>query len=150
MEGISNPWWVYIVLGVCAGLLSGTLGLGSGTILIPALVLLLGFPQKSAQETALAVMVPMVLVGALRYKLAPEIEVNMTYVGLVALGAVAGAFIGVEVARYLPAAALRKVFAVFIVLVGIKMAWPNTKPAPSSRPDPPAGSPSHALHIEKE
>jgi len=149
MEGISNPWWAYVALGVCAGLLSGTLGLGSGTILIPALVLVLGFPQKSAQGTALAVMVPMVLVGALRYRLAPEIEVNMTYVGLVALGAVGGAFIGVELARYLPAAALRRVFAVFIVVVGIRMAWPAAKPQPSSRPVGPAERPSHALHTEK-
>jgi uncharacterized membrane protein YfcA len=55
----------FILLGICAGTLSGLLGLGSGIILIPTLVLLCGFAQKSAQGTTLAVMVPMILVGAL-------------------------------------------------------------------------------------
>lgn len=51
---LPNPWWVFVLLGICAGLLSGTLGLGAGTIIIPTLVLLCGFEQKSAQGTALA------------------------------------------------------------------------------------------------
>ena len=67
MGPLFNPWWVFILLGVCAGVLSGALGLGSGTILVPTLVLLFGFMQKSAQGMALAVMVPMALLGAFRY-----------------------------------------------------------------------------------
>lgn len=61
----SHTWRIFVLLGICAGTLSGLLGLGSGIILIPTLVLLCGFAQKSAQGTALAVMVHMVLVGTL-------------------------------------------------------------------------------------
>ena len=75
---LSSCWWLFIVLGVCAGLVSGTLGLGGGTVFIPALVLLWGFEQKSAQGTALAIMVPMTLVGALRYWKNPEIDMSLT------------------------------------------------------------------------
>ncbi|MHC4545613.1 MAG: TSUP family transporter, partial [Planctomycetota bacterium] len=46
---LSNPWWVFVLLGICAGVLSGLLGLGSGIILIPTLVLLCECKQKSAQ-----------------------------------------------------------------------------------------------------
>ena len=49
MGPLFNPWWVFVLLGFCAGILSGALGLGSGTILVPTLVLLFGFMQKSAQ-----------------------------------------------------------------------------------------------------
>jgi len=63
-DQLFNQWWVFVVLGVFAGVVSGSLGLGSGTILIPSLVLLCGFGQKSAQGMALAVMVPMTLLGA--------------------------------------------------------------------------------------
>jgi len=128
VETLGNPWWAYVVLGVCAGLLSGTLGIGSGTVLIPALVFVLLFPQKVAQGTGLAVMVPMVLVGAIRYKLNPELDISLLCVGIIALGAVVGALMGAELAQHLPADLLRKVFAIFIVVVGIKMLWtsPNS------------------------
>ena len=123
MEGLTNPWWAFVLLGTAAGLLSGALGVGSGTVLIPGLVLVLLLPQKAAQGTALAVMVPMVLVGAIRYKMNPAIDISTLYVGLLASGAVVGALLGVELAQHLPAALLRKAFAIFIVLVGIRMLW---------------------------
>ena len=66
LEVPESPWWRFVLLGVVAGIISGMLGLGSGTLLIPALVFLFAFPQKSAQGTALVVMVPMALVGATR------------------------------------------------------------------------------------
>ena len=116
-----------MVLGICAGILSGTLGLGSGTLIIPALVLLFSFPQKSAQGTCLAVTVPMALVGAIRYGMNPEIEVDMAKVGLLAAGAVAGAFLGTELARRLSSDVLRKSFAVFMVIVAAKMLMTTRK-----------------------
>ena len=61
---LSNPWWIFIVLGVCAGIISGGLGLGAGVVLVPALVLFFSFGQKNAQGMALAVMIPMALLGA--------------------------------------------------------------------------------------
>ncbi len=89
-----NPWWIFVLLGICAGILSGLLGLGSGIILVPALVLLCSFEQKSAQGMALAVMVPMALVGALRYWKNPEIQMNAAVIGLIILAALAGALVG--------------------------------------------------------
>ncbi len=121
VEAAAYGSWVFLVLGVCAGVVSGMLGVGSGTVIIPALVLLLSIPQKSAQGMCLAAMIPMVAVGALRYKLNPDIDVNMMHAALIAAGGVVGAFVGVEIAARLPGSVLRRVFACFIIVVGLRM-----------------------------
>jgi uncharacterized membrane protein YfcA len=125
---LSNPWWVFIVLGIFAGVLSGALGLGSGIILVPTLVLICGFGQKSAQGMALAAMVPMALVGALLYWKNPEIEINIVIVGLIICGALAGAMAGTELASRLPSHILKKVFAAVLIIVAVKMFMTSAKP----------------------
>jgi uncharacterized membrane protein YfcA len=118
---LSNYWWVFILLGVFAGIVGGALGLGSGTVVVPVLVLLCSFGQKSAQGTALAVMVPMALVGAVRYWKNPEIEMNAAVIVLMVLGALAGVLAGTELAGRLPNHTLRKVFAIYLVIVAVIM-----------------------------
>ena len=46
MTGISPEWWALILVGLVAGCLSGLLGVGSGVVTVPALVLLFTIPQK--------------------------------------------------------------------------------------------------------
>ncbi len=116
-----DPWWGFVLLGLGAGVLSGALGLGSGTVLIPALLLIFLLPQKSAQGTALAVMVPMALLGAVRYWQNPAVEVNPRIVVLIIAGALVGALLGTEIADRVPGSVLKKIFAVYIVIIGAKM-----------------------------
>ena len=89
--------------GRLRGIVSGLLGVGSGTVVIPALVLLWGFGQKSAQGMALAAMVPMALIGALRYWRNPQVELHGVVLVLMVLGAVAGTLVGTELVGRLPA-----------------------------------------------
>ncbi len=118
---LAGCWWLFIVLGVCAGLVSGTLGLGAGVVFIPTLVLLWGFGQKTAQGTALAVMVPMTLLGALRYWKNPEVDMSLTIILLIVLGALVGVLAGTELASRLSNQVLRKVFSIFLVIVAVRM-----------------------------
>ncbi len=118
---LSHPWWLFIVLGVCAGILSGTLGLGSGTILVPVLGLICGYGQKSAQGMALAVMTPMALLGAWRYWRNPAIDMHAYVIILIVCGALLGTLAGTEIAARLPGHLLRKIFAVVLVVVAFKM-----------------------------
>ncbi len=129
---LPNAWWIFVLLGICAGVLSGTLGLGSGIILIPTLVLFFSFEQKNAQGMALAVMVPMALVGALRYWKNPEIEMNTVVMGLIICGALAGAFLGAELAGRLPSHILRKIFAIVLVIAAVRMFMSPAKPKKTS------------------
>ncbi len=132
MVSLPGEWWGFVILGVCVGIFSGTLGVGGGTVIIPALVLLWGFGQKSAQGMSLAVMVPMALIGALRYWKNPEVEFDGWVIALIVLGAVAGTLAGTELAARLPAGILRKSFAVFLVIVAVRMftASPRSEKTP--------------------
>lgn len=132
MGQLSNAAWIFVLLGIFAGLVGGALGLGGGTIIVPTLVLVCSFTQKSAQGTALAVMVPMALVGALEYWRNPEIEINILPIVLIVCGALVGVLFGTALASRLPGHVLRKVFAAVLIIVAIKMLITSPKPMQGS------------------
>ncbi len=138
---LPGEWWSFVLLGVGAGIISGLLGVGSGTVIIPALVLIWGFGQKSAQGMALAAMVPMALLGAIRYWRNPEVEFQGVALVLIVVGAMAGTMAGTELVARLPAGLLRKFFAVFLALVAIRMftAAPRAEKPPRN-----AGANNHS------
>jgi len=138
---LPGEWWGFILLGVCAGIISGLLGVGSGTVIIPALVLIWGFGQKSAQGMALAAMVPMALVGALRYWRNPQVEFHGVALVLIVLGAMVGTMAGTELVARLPAGLLRKFFAVFLAIVAIRMF---TAAPRAEKPPRKAGANNHS------
>jgi hypothetical protein len=146
---VANPWWMFIILGLFAGILSGGLGLGGGIILVPALVILAGFPQKSAQGMALAVMVPMALLGAWRYWRHETIDVNPAVVGLIVIGSLVGALIGAELAIRLPGHVLRKIFAICLVVVAARMFIGAAKAEPSQPDQGPINQSNHVIENEK-
>ena len=121
MEQLSNSWLVFVLLGVFAGVVSGTLGIGSGTVIVPALVLFFSFAQKNAQGIALAVIVPTALTGAILYWKNPEIDMKLAIIGLLICGAIVGAFIGAKLAGRLPENILRKAFAIFLLIIAVRM-----------------------------
>ncbi len=116
-----SSWWPYLLLGLLCGIYSATFGIGGGTIMVPVLVLIFGFAQKSAQGTCLAVMVPMALAAAIRYKFNPNIDVDLQAAAILAIGGVIGAVIGAGIAGRLSDTTLRKMFAVIMIIVAIKM-----------------------------
>ena len=56
-----------LAVGLAAGLLSGLFGVGGGTVIVPLLVLILGFDQRLASGTSLAAIVPTASVGVISY-----------------------------------------------------------------------------------
>jgi len=123
-----DMWWAYLLLGLACGILSATFGVGSGILMVPALVILFSLGQKSSQGICLAAMVVISLAGAIRYKLNPNIEVDMKLVVLLALGGVAGAMLGSLLAAWASAGTLRKLFAVIMMAAAVKM-WFFKPPA---------------------
>jgi uncharacterized membrane protein YfcA len=120
MFGIVNFYWL-LLIGLAGGTFGGMLGLGSGVVVVPALVLGLGFSQKVAQGTCLAMMVPMALMGAFRYYVNPELSISMGVIVVLAIGAVVGANLGSSLAAWMPTLMLKKVFGVTLLLVGAQM-----------------------------
>jgi len=135
IETLSGSWWAFILIGLGTGILGGTLGVGGGIIVIPALVLFFHFPQKAAQGTALALMVPMAFIGALRYWRAGDLDINPAFLILLITGAIAGVIAGTEILHRIPADMLRKIFAVFLLVIGIRMLLTSEQPGPNKRPN---------------
>ncbi len=132
-------WWAYALLGVVAGAFGAALGVGGGIIMVPALVLLFEVPQKAAQGTSLAAMVLMALAASFRYWADPATRMDLRVVGLVSAFAIAGAFLGAEIARHVSANILQKTFAVVLVIAAVRLAFfaPAERPAvrhPGSQP----------------
>ena len=129
LEHIFNLWWALVLLGFVGGIVCGALGVGSGIIFVPVLVIVFLLPQKAAQGTALAVMVPMALLGAVRYWRSPDIDVNLHLVALLAIGSLAGVWLGAEIAHCTPGHWLRKAFAVLMVAAAVRMFTMPPRPA---------------------
>ncbi len=123
-----------LILGLVTGLLSGSLGIGGGIIVVPALVLLFHLPQKGAQGISLALMVPMALLGAIQYWRFGNLQIPAGRLALLCVGALAGVLLGSTLAARLPAAVLRKGFAILMLLIAARMLWPGkTAPAETVR-----------------
>jgi uncharacterized membrane protein YfcA len=115
---------VLIIIGIAAGMLSGLVGVGGGIIIVPALVYFLAFSQKQAQGTSLAILLlPVGILAVMNYYRDPNIHLDVKVVALITLGFLAGSFFGSKLALSLPDATVKKVFAIFMMLVAIKMLF---------------------------
>ena len=109
-----------LALGAFAGVLSGLVGIGGGIIIVPALVYFFGMDQKTAQGTSLAVLLPPTRLLAFReYYRADHVDVKIG--ALIIVGLLLGGWFGGDFAQQLPQVTLRKIFAVLLLLTGIKM-----------------------------
>ncbi|ARM31402.1 sulfite exporter TauE/SafE family protein [Prosthecochloris sp. HL-130-GSB] len=112
-----------LLTGLAAGVLSGMFGIGGGVIIVPVLVLLMGFSQHSANATSLvALLLPVGLLGVIEYFRAGRIGTDNVWFGLlIAAGLFFGALIGAKIAVGLPSEMLRKMFAVFLGIVAVRL-----------------------------
>jgi len=112
----------YLVLGLVAGGLSGLVGIGGGVIIVPALILLFGMSQHSAQGTTIAMLVlPVGVLAAWVYF--RQGYVNVPAAALLAAGFFVGSLAGARVAVAIPETTLARVFGAMIILIGLKMMF---------------------------
>ena len=109
-----------VAFGVVVGVSSGLLGVGGGTLIVPFLTLAVGFSQHSAEATSLLVILPTAVAGslALRRRGVGDLGLALRFGVVGAAGSVVGALLALT----LPASTLRVVFAVFVGLVGLRLA----------------------------
>ncbi len=108
-----------ILTGFGAGLMSGLMGVGGGTITIPALVFLLGISQHSAQGISLAIIIPTAMMGAYGYFMRGYVDMRRVY--FIACGAVLGALCGSFVACRISSGNLKQIFGAFVIIVAIRV-----------------------------
>jgi uncharacterized membrane protein YfcA len=114
-------WIIWGVLaGIAVGIFSGLLGLAGGVVLVPILLYFFKMNQKLAQGTSLAILLPPTgILAFLSYYRRGEADLKLGLV--IAVGVVLGGYFGGAWAQHIPGPVLRKGFAVFLVLVAVKM-----------------------------
>ena len=118
---MSNQTLILLLLiGVVAGMLSGLVGIGGGVVIVPALVLLLGFNQHTAQGTTLAMMVMPVGILAV-YSYYQDGKVDFKTAGILCIGFLIGGAIGGRIVIGLSDIVVRRIFATLVLLISIKM-----------------------------
>lgn len=108
------------LIGMAAGLLGGTLGLGGAIIIIPALVMLLGYSQQMAQGTALMMMVlPVGALAAFQYYQKGFVDVKAAMI--MAAFFFVGGYYGAKFSTQIPQDLLKKAFALLLVVIALKI-----------------------------
>lgn len=120
-----QQYLLFILCGFIAGIAGGALGIGGGALVVPMLVLIFSINQKSAQGLSLMAMIPMAIIGSLRYYFNPNIEINPKIAVFIATGSIIGVSIGTEIASRLPAEQLKKIFAILLMFIAFKMFFSN-------------------------
>jgi uncharacterized protein len=116
--------WLVLLIGFLVGILSGIIGIGGGTLLVPALIWLVGMDQRKAQGTSLAaLLLPVGILAFWTYYREGNADLRIGL--LLAVGFAVGGFFGGWGAQYMPEIWLRRIFAVTLIALGAKMLLTN-------------------------
>lgn len=107
---------MYILIGLAAGIISG-MGIGGGTLLIPALTLFYGMEQHQAQSVNLIYFIPTAIVALISHFKSGNIE-KKPIKKLILFG-VAGAIIGSLIAVNMEPGLLKRFFGGFLLVMGV-------------------------------
>ncbi len=110
-----------LMAGVVAGTAGGLFGVGGGILLVPMLTGFFGLTQHQAHGTSLAVIGATALAALVVY--GAHTNVAWTTAAIVALGSLASAPLGARWAARVSTRGLRLAFAVFLVLVALRLLW---------------------------
>ena len=113
---------ILLIIGLAAGILSGLVGVGGGIIIVPALVYVLGYSQHQAQGASLGLLLPPIgIFAVLNYYKKGFIDLRVVAIMCVAF--ILGAYLGSNFSLSLPQDKLKKIFAILLLVVGIKMLF---------------------------
>lgn len=107
-----------LIVGIFTGFLAGMMGIGGGTVTVPALVLLFNYSQHMAQGTSLMCMIPAGIMGSYTNWRLKNITVELVP-GLI-LGIIGGTALGGNIALVLPEGTLRVFFAIIVCWTGLR------------------------------
>lgn len=109
-------------IGTAAGAFSGLFGVGGGTIIVPLLIVWLGYGEREATGTSMAAIVIIASLAAALQATYGNVDVgNAALVGIPAIG---GAIAGTALQQRVPERAISGLFAVLLVIIAIQLIVP--------------------------
>jgi hypothetical protein len=136
---------ICLAIGAAMGLLSGLLGVGGGIIAVPAMMYFLKFGPKLAMGTSLAIIIPVSIAGAAKHFHQGQVDLRVAL--YIALAGMVCAYLGAWLNSVLDPHWLRRLFAIFIIAVGVRMLFESPRASVSADArsiPPPAQQPSGA------
>jgi uncharacterized membrane protein YfcA len=110
------------VIGTAAGAFSGLLGVGGGSVIVPLLIIWLGYGEREATGTS---MMAIVVIAALAVTLQAFYgNVDPANAAVVGVPAIAGAFAGTALQQRVPERLISVLFAVLLVVIAIELILP--------------------------
>jgi uncharacterized membrane protein YfcA len=119
-------------MGVVGGFIAALAGVGGGIIFVPALALVLGLTQVVAEATSLLAIVPVAILGTWQQRHTGDVHLRDAVV--IGVGSVITAVLAAFVAHVLPQDVLRILFAVFMVLIALRIWRGAERDARADRP----------------
>ena len=110
-----------IAIGIATGLCNGLFGAGGGMIVVPSMVHFLKVNEHDAHATAIAVILPLVIVSSFIYFKNGYIDMGKTLP--VAVGSVIGGVSGALLMNRIPSKWLRKIFALFMIAAALRLIF---------------------------
>lgn len=120
-----------LAISTLSGLVAVTLGVGGGIFYVPLLAILLGRPFHRATATSTFILLLSSLVAATTLMIGGHC--HFVFAVWLGIGVIVGAQLGARAAKSLDAPALKKVFAVAVVLVAAKLAWDGVSQVRAAR-----------------
>jgi uncharacterized protein len=127
------PFLPPLAIGAASGLLAALCGVGGGIIMVPAFVMFLGLPHKVAVATSMAVIVPTAIAATAQHFKNDLVDWRVFL--STAIAASLMSFVAADYVKKLSNETLTRVFAVVIIVIGVKMlVSPGNRPTVKSGP----------------
>ncbi|MGB5981169.1 MAG: sulfite exporter TauE/SafE family protein [Nonlabens sp.] len=114
---------ILLAIGLLAGILSGSVGVGGGVIMVPLAIYFLGYSQHQAQGMSLAVLaVPVTFIAAFTYHKNGH-TLDWRYALIIASVFVVGGLLGSKIVIIINQQLMKKIFGVILIIVAVKMIF---------------------------
>lgn len=107
------------VTGILAGAFSGLFGVGGGVVMVPLLLLWLGYGEREATATSLCAIVAIAALAASGQALYGNVDAGDAL--LLAVPAVIGVGAGVALQQRLPERVISGLFALLLVVISVEL-----------------------------
>lgn len=112
-----------IISGLVVGVMTGLIGVGGGFLIVPALMYFTGTDMKKSVGTSLFIISFNSFFGFLSY--IDKVKIDWVLLGKFTACSVIGILIGSKLVQYVPQQVLKRVFAVFLIFMGIFILYKN-------------------------
>jgi uncharacterized membrane protein YfcA len=109
-------------IGTAGGVFSGLLGVGGGSVIVPLLIIWLGYSAREATGTSLMAIVVIAAVAVTLQAFYGNVDPQNA--ALVGVPAIAGAFVGTGLQQRIPERLISLLFAALLVAIAIELIVP--------------------------